>query len=269
LRVTQIDAFTDVPFKGNAAAVCVLDEFPSDRWMQSLAAEINLSETAFLVRSGDRYRLRWFTPKLEVELCGHATLASAHYLWEAGDLPPSAPALFDTASGLLRAVMRGSWIEMDFPSEPPEPVDPPTEILKALQIAPNFVGKNRFDYLIEVETEKEVRALRPDYALLAGSTARGVIVTSRSSCVDYSVVSRFFAPAVGIDEDPVTGSAHCCLGPYWAAKLQIDDIVGYQASERGGFVRMKMRGDRVDLVGQAVTVMRCELTAQASVPSSY
>ena len=269
MRVTQIDAFTDSPFKGNPAAVCVLAEFPSDRWMQSLAEEMHLSETAFLVRGGDRYRLRWFTPKLEVELCGHATLASAHYLWEAGDLPSSAPALFDTASGLLRAEKRGSWIEMDFPSEPPEPVDPPREILEALGITPKFVGKNRFDYLIEVESEEEVRALKPDLALLAGSTARGAIVTSRSSCADYSVVSRFFAPSVGVDEDPVTGSAHCCLGPYWAAKLQRDDIVGYQASARGGFVRMKMRGDRVALVGQAVTVMRCELTGPASVPSSY
>lgn len=269
MRITQIDAFTDVPFKGNPAAVCVLTEFPSDRWMQSLAEEMNLSETAFLVRSGDRYRLRWFTPKLEVELCGHATLASAHYLWEAGDLPPSVPALFDTASGLLRAEKRGSWIEMDFPGEPPEPVDPPTGMLTALGATPKFVGKNRFDYLIEVETEKEVRALRPDYALLAESSTRGVIVTSRSSRADYSVVSRFFAPAVGVDEDPVTGSAHCCLGPYWAAKLRTDDIVGYQASERGGFVRMRVRGDRVDLVGQAVTVMRCELTGPASVPSTY
>ncbi|MEJ2085994.1 MAG: PhzF family phenazine biosynthesis protein [Acidobacteriota bacterium] len=269
MRITQVDAFTNVPFKGNPAAVCLLGEFPSDRWMQTLAAEMNLSETAFLVREEDRYRLRWFTPKLEVDLCGHATLASAHALWEAGDLAPAAPALFDTASGLLRAEKRGSWIEMDFPSEPPEPVEPPAEILQALGVAARFVGKNRFDYLIELETEAEVRGVEPDFNLLSAASERGVIVTSRSSCADYDVVSRFFAPAVGIDEDPVTGSAHCCLGPFWAAKLKSDDVVGYQASERGGFVRMKVRGDRTFLAGQAITVLRGELTEPASVPASY
>ena len=259
MRIDQIDAFTDSPFKGNPAAVCLLAEFRSDEWMQSLAAEMNLSETAFLVRDRSRFRLRWFTPQVEVELCGHATLASAHFLWESGELEPRSSALFDTASGTLKADRRSDWIEMDFPSEPPEMVAAASSLLDSLGVDPVYVGKNRFDYLIEVSTEREVRDLEPDFGRLAAETERGVIVTSRSDDSQFDIVSRFFAPAVGVDEDPVTGSAHCCLGPFWSERLGIDELVGFQASERGGVVRMSQKGDRIVLAGQAITVFRAEL----------
>ncbi len=261
MRITQIDAFTDSPFSGNPAAVCLLPEFPSDDWMQKMAAEMNLSETAFLVRQGDRFLLRWFTPTVEVDLCGHATLASAHFLWESGEIGPRDAALFQTASGPLSARRRGAWIEMDFPSEPAQPVEPPPGLIDALGAVPVYVGRNRIDFLIEVATETEVRNLRPDLARLADQTERGVIVTSRSDHAEFDFVSRFFAPGVGVDEDPVTGSAHCCLGPYWSERLGADELTGYQASQRGGVVRMKPRGDRIGIEGQAVTVFSAEVSA--------
>lgn len=261
MRIDQIDAFTDAPFMGNPAAVCLLPEFPSDAWMQSLATEMNLSETAFLVRDRNWFRLRWFTPKVEVELCGHATLASAHFLWETGELEPRSSALFDTVSGTLKADRRSDWIEMDFPSEPPETVGAAPSLLESLGVDAVYVGKNRFDYLVEVSSEREVRDLEPDLGGLAAETERGVIVTSRSDDPRFDIVSRFFAPAVGVDEDPVTGSAHCCLGPYWSQRLGVGELVGFQASERGGVVRMNQQGDRIVIAGQAITVFRAELSA--------
>jgi predicted PhzF superfamily epimerase YddE/YHI9 len=239
----------------------LLAEFPNDEWMQRMAREMNLSETAFLVRQDDRFSLRWFTPKVEVELCGHATLASAHFLWESGELGPKELALFQTASGPLNAKRLGAWIEMDFPSAPAAPVDPSPMLIDALGAVPLYVGRSRFDFLVEVESEDEVRNLEPDLGRLANETERGVIVTSRSDRPEFDFVSRFFAPGVGVDEDPVTGSAHCCLGPYWSERLGIEELTGYQASERGGVVRMRPRGDRIGIGGQAVTVFRAELSA--------
>lgn len=252
----HIDAFTDRPFSGNPAAVCLLSGPADEAWMQQVAAEMNLSETAFLSREADRFRLRWFTPTIEVDLCGHATLAAAHLLWEAGELAPEITARFQTRSGLLTAVRKKNWIELDFPSEPALPAPAPEGLIEALGVMPRCVGRNRFDYLVEVDSEEAVRSLAPDFPRLAKISARGVMVTSRSSSPQYDFVSRFFAPASGIDEDPVTGSAHCCLGLFWKERLHKDELVGYQASARGGVVLVRPAGERVILGGQAVTVFR-------------
>jgi PhzF family phenazine biosynthesis protein len=254
-----VDAFTATPFAGNPAAVCILDEARDAAWMQAVAREMNLSETAFLRRQAEGFGLRWFTPTVEVDLCGHATLASAHVLWEAGHLPPADAARFQTRSGLLTATRRGARIEMDFPANPEEPASPPPDLVKALGVTPLYVGKSRFDYLVEVSSEAAVRAVKPDMALLGTLPVRGVIITSRASAPDYDFVSRFFAPGSGIPEDPVTGSAHCCLGPFWRGRLGKDEFVAYQASARGGVVHVRVQGDRVILGGNAVTVLRGDL----------
>jgi PhzF family phenazine biosynthesis protein len=257
LRLLQVDAFTSEPFKGNPAAVCLLDRERDAQWMQNVAAEMNLSETAFLLPRDGGYSLRWFTPAIEVDLCGHATLASAHALWQEKLLDGEAH--FHTRSGLLKARQDGDWIELDFPATLAQPATAPKQLIDAVGAAPIYVGKNKFDYILEVKTEDEVRRLRPNHFALRDVPVRGVIVTSRSSTPDYDFVSRFFAPGAGVDEDPVTGSAHCCLAPYWAEKLGKKDLVAYQASERGGVVRLRLEGDRVKLVGRAVTVLRGEL----------
>jgi PhzF family phenazine biosynthesis protein len=259
LTIFQVDAFTDKPFVGNPAGVCVLPEPRDARWMQNVAREMNLSETAFLQRREDGYNLRWFTPAVEVDLCGHATLASAHVIWEEGYMKREEQARFHTLSGLLTAQKKGEWIELDFPAEPDEETDSPPELAQALGVTPLYVGKNRFDYLVEVESEAVVRNLRPNYKLLETVTQRGVMVTSRATLPGFDFVSRFFAPAVGIDEDPVTGSAHCCLGPYWRRRLKKDTFIAYQASPRGGTVHVRVGDKRVYLGGQAVTVLKAEL----------
>ena len=260
--IVQVDAFTARPFAGNPAAVCVLPAPRGEGWMQDVAREMNLSETAFLHRRGDEWELRWFTPTTEVELCGHATLASAHVLWEDGHLPPDAEARFHTRSGLLTARRSGGWIEMNFPAKPAEESVPSPELVRALGVEPLYVGRSHFDALVEVESEEVVRALRPDLGLLRQVDARGVIVTSRAATPGFDFVSRFFAPRVGVDEDPVTGSAHCCLAPYWKKRLGRDGLVGFQASARGGVVRVRTEEDRVVLAGEAVTVLRGELVAE-------
>ena len=267
IPIVQVDAFTAVPFAGNPAAVCVLPEAREARWMQQVAAEMNLSETAFLVRrpgaSGDDagFDLRWFTPAVEVALCGHATLASAHALWEGGHLPAGEIARFHTKSGVLTAARQGDWIELNFPATPDQPSPAPDGLLDALGVTPVYVGKSRFDYLVEVDGESVVRALAPDFARLRALPVRGITVTSLASSADCDFVSRFFAPASGIDEDPVTGSAHCCLTPYWSRKLGRTEFVARQLSARGGLLRLRLDGDRVRLSGQAVTVMRGQLDA--------
>lgn len=255
----QVDAFTATPFRGNPAAVCLLAEPADEAWMQQLAAEMNLSETAFLVPIEDGYNLRWFTPTIEVDLCGHATLASAHTLWEAGYLAPEQQARFHTRSGLLTADRKGAWIELDFPAKLEQPADPPLNMAQALGVTPMYVGKNQFDYLVEVASDEAVRTMQPDFGLLKTLGVRGVIVTSRSDSPEYDFVSRFFAPGSGIDEDPVTGSAHSCLGPFWAVRLGKQEFTAYQASARGGVLKVRVAGDRVYLGGQAVTVLRGEL----------
>jgi PhzF family phenazine biosynthesis protein len=258
MRIFQVDAFTARPFAGNPAAVCLLEQPAGASWMQALAAEMNLSETAFLhPRPDGAFDLRWFTPVVEVDLCGHATLASAHVLWETGALAGDAVARFHTRSGVLSAVRQDDWIEMDFPATPAEPVAAPPDLLEALGVDAVAAGRTRFDYLVEVASEAAVRALQPDFVRLAQAPARGVMVTARAA--EYDFVSRFFAPASGIAEDPVTGSAHCCLGPYWAARLGRTRFIAFQASRRGGIVRVALNGDRVLLGGQAVTVFRGEL----------
>jgi PhzF family phenazine biosynthesis protein len=261
LRITQVDAFTDRPFGGNPAAVCLLPGPRDDSWMQDLAREMNLSETAYLMRQPEGFNLRWFTPAVEVDLCGHATLASAHVLWEEGHLPPAEPARFRTRSGLLTARRRGEQIEMDFPARLQEKTEPPAGLVEALGVQPEYVGRNRDDYLVLLAAEEAVRAVRPDFRLLGTVACRGIIVTSLAAGTEYDFVSRFFAPASGVNEDPVTGSAHCCLGPFWGERLGKGEMVGYQASARGGIVRVRNAGDRVVLGGKAVTVMRGELLA--------
>jgi PhzF family phenazine biosynthesis protein len=259
LTIVQVDAFTAEPFAGNPAAVCLLPKAADEAFMQDVAREMNLSETAFLHRQGDGFRLRWFTPASEVALCGHATLASAHVLWEDGHLRPHEEARFHTQSGILTAVRRGEWIEMDFPSDPAETRDAPDDLTRALGLPPSYVGRSRSNYLVEVDSEESVRRLTPDLAALRRMPVQGMIVTSRSGSPEYDFVSRYFAPRVGIDEDPVTGSAHCTLGPYWSQRLAKNDLVGYQASARGGVVGVRVAAERVFLSGQAVTVMRGQL----------
>lgn len=267
--ITQVDAFTNRPFAGNPAAVCVLTAPREDLWMQAVAAEMNLSETAYLLREKESdpetdakvFRLRWFTPEVEVDLCGHATLASAHVLWTEGHLPLDSPALFNTRSGRLTARRRDDWIELDFPCTPvstEKPADP--ALFSALLNVPVVnAAYSTFDALAEVESEEVLLGLRPDFVQLGALPIRGLIVTARASRPGFDFVSRFFAPAVGINEDPVCGSAHCCLGPYWGERLGKTDLLAFQASRRGGVVRIGLRGKRVTLAGQAVSVLKGEL----------
>lgn len=262
--VVVVDAFTEHAFAGNPAAVCVLKCPRDDRWMQRVAREMNLSETAFVYSEGEQggYRLRWFTPNVEVDLCGHATLATAHALWTEGHLPHDTTARFATASGLLTADYRQGWIELDFPATPLKESAPLLDLgaMARLIGAPVVsAGYSRFDLLIELESEEAVRSLSPDIGALKSLPVRGIIATARATTRGFDFVSRFFAPAVGVDEDPVCGSAHCCLGPFWSERLGKTDLIAYQASPRGGVLRVGIRGDRVRLGGQAVTVMRGEL----------
>lgn len=256
----QVDAFTNKRFSGNPAAVCVLNEPADEKWMQNVAAEMNLSETAFLYPQEEGYNLRWFTPAVEVDLCGHATLASAHVLWELQYLDVGTQAKFYTRSGLLTAERQGNWIELNFPKNSPEPASAPALLEQALGVELKYVGKNKFDYLVEVDSEEALRQMQPDFVLLKTLPVRGIIVTCVSASHEYDFVSRFFAPAAGINEDPVTGSAHCCLAPFWSQRLHKNEFVAYQASARGGVVRVRLAGERVYLGGQAVTVLRGELT---------
>ncbi|HEX7338134.1 MAG TPA: PhzF family phenazine biosynthesis protein [Gemmatimonadales bacterium] len=258
-RFTQVDAFTERAFAGNPAAVCVLPAARSETWMQQVAREMNLAETAFLVPSPGGYDLRWFTPAVEVDLCGHATLASAHVLWEDGHLQPGQVATFFTRSGELRATQQGGLIWLDFPSTPEREAGGSAEMQTTLGIGIRYMGRTAFDYLVEVESAAALRAITPDLGALARLPVRGVIVTALSDSPEHDFLSRFFAPAAGVPEDPVTGSAHCGLGPFWAARLGKTDLTGYQASPRGGTVRVRVDGDRVHLGGHAVTVLRGEL----------
>ena len=258
-EVFQVDAFTDRPFAGNPAAVCPMAGPPTEAWMQAVAREMHLSETAFFWPEGDALRLRWFTPGGEVELCGHATLATAHVLWESGWLERRDPALFETLSGRLSARSDGDLVVLDFPSLEGEVIEPPSRLAAALGTTPVAVSKARFDLLVELGDEQEVRRLVPDFRALAELDCRGLAVTAASDGAPYDFISRFFAPKFGIDEDPVTGSAHCQLAPYWSAKLGKREMLAYQASARGGVVRVTLRGERVELAGRAVTVLRGEL----------
>lgn len=259
--ITQVDAFTSVPFAGNPAAVCVLPVSQPDEWLQNVAQEMNLSETAFLVKRADGFDLRWFTPTTEVPLCGHATLASAHVLWSEGHLPPDESARFHTKSGLLIAKQQSEWIELDFPVNVSEAAPAPPELSQALGVPLQSVLKNSLGYLVEVASEDWVRQMQPNFELLRSLPLANVIVTSLAAQDSkFDFVSRFFAPGLGIPEDPVTGAAHCCLAPFWRDRLGKDELLAYQASSRGGIVKLRYDGgDRVFLAGQAVTVLRGEL----------
>lgn len=270
IPIHQVDAFTDVPFRGNPAAVCLLDGPRDAAWMQAVAAEMNLAETAFLRRERDAYRLRWFTPAVEVPLCGHATLASAHVLYETAQEKPDATIAFETLSGRLTAAREGDWIRLDFPALPPLPAGPPpVGLLEALGFAagdarvhevPRPGASDGPSFLVEVASPDAVRAAQPDFRALLRLPSHAVILTARGSG-EHDFVSRFFAPRVGIDEDPVTGSAHCSLAPYWCARLERRELSGLQLSQRTGVVRVRLREGRVDLLGRAVTVLRGELQA--------
>jgi PhzF family phenazine biosynthesis protein len=253
-----IDAFTDRPFGGNPAAVCLLERPAEESWMKLVAREMNLSETAFLHPVAEGYSLRWFTPAVEVNLCGHATLASAFALWETG--ASAAETLrFQTLSGELRCQREGDWIAMDFPAKRCEPAPVPDGLAEALGCELLTCGLNGMDYLVEVADEATLRGLKPNFTALSALPVRGVIVTCRGDGKPFDFLSRFFAPAAGVNEDPVTGSAHCALGPYWQARLGQSDFTAYQASERGGIVNLGVRDDRVILRGQAVRMSRVEL----------
>jgi PhzF family phenazine biosynthesis protein len=258
LPLFHVDAFTDRPFTGNPAAVCLLADWPPIRWLQGVAQEMNLSETAFLVKRDDRFDLRWFTPRVEVDLCGHATLASAHVIRELG-LNAGASVRFDTRSGILTATYRDGAIELDFPRTPSTPAETPPGLLEALGVAAKHIGRSRFDYLVEVDSEAVLRRMTPDFKSLAALPVRGIMVTCRADDPRFDFMSRFFAPAAGVDEDPVTGSAHCCLADYWNERLGKTSMTAYQASQRGGVVQVRVAGDRVILGGNAVTIARGQL----------
>jgi PhzF family phenazine biosynthesis protein len=258
-RYTVVDAFTDTPFAGNPAAVFILDAPCPQEWMQLVAREMNLSETAFLLPEGTGYRLRWFTPTVEVPLCGHATLASAHVLYESGRLARDHAARFFSHSGELGATAVSEWIALDFPLRRSVAVEEPLPLEAALGIAPLEVWRHGDNLLALLPSGADVRALSPDIAAIKALPAAGVIVTASGDAANIDFVSRYFAPAKGITEDPVTGAAHCMLAPFWADRLHKPELTGYQASARGGTVRVRPEGDRVRLLGQAVTVAQSEL----------
>jgi PhzF family phenazine biosynthesis protein len=259
MKLLVIDAFTDRPFAGNPAAICLVDKQLEDGWMHCVAAEMNLSETAFVRPLEKGFELRWFTPAIEVELCGHATLAAAHALWTEGIVNEGHAIPFHTKSGVLTCTQKADLIELDFPATPAHAAAAPAGLLDALGVNPSFVGKSTFDRFLVVESEQVVRSLKPDFTQLRRIAMRGVMVTSTSNNPQFDFVSRYFAPGVAIDEDPVTGSAHCCLGPYWGQRLGKTAMTAFQASARGGVVRVGLNGDRVILGGQAVTVVKGEL----------
>lgn len=252
--IYHVDAFTSQPFGGNPAAVCLLHGPADEAWMQKVAAEMNLSETAFIHPMAEGYGLRWFTPSTEVDLCGHATLATAHVLWETGIQQKGEAAVFHTKSGDLTAVQNGEWIEMDLPASTDEEVPPPPGLSAALGTDVGYVGRCPWIMIVEVDSEETLRAMCPDFGLLQRIPVDGFSVTARSSSDEYDFVSRFFAPRLGINEDPVTGAAHCCLGPFWQKRLGKDTFTAYQASPRGGTMKVRLSGDRACLSGQAVTI---------------
>jgi PhzF family phenazine biosynthesis protein len=273
VTVLQIDSFADKPFTGNPAAVCLMDEPAPDEWLQNVAMEMNLSETAFVwkdLTSENGFKIRWMTPLVEVDLCGHATLAACHALWQTGMLSESKEAVFQSRSGELRGRKAHETIWLDFPAAPQTPTDAPEGMIEALGVDPIHVGRNDWDFLVVVESESEVLNAKPDFTKLAMVDSRGVILTAKSdpnlrSTSEYDFVSRGFFPATGIDEDPVTGSAHCCLAPYWSTQFAAEqgdrrtNLVGFQASKRGGLVQARLVGDRVHLGGSAITVMQGNL----------
>jgi predicted PhzF superfamily epimerase YddE/YHI9 len=259
VRIVQVDAFTAEPFRGNPAGVCVFEEWPPDEWMLAVAAEMNLSETAFLVRQGAGFQIRYFTPLVEVPLCGHATLASAHLLWEEGLVPMSQEIALSAQGGQLSASREGTWVCLDFPAIPAARAEIPAGLSEAL--GADILGAYpswESGYLVELDGVETVRCLEPDFMRLR---AFGPINVTAEGSVEArcDFVSRFFAPSLGIDEDPVTGVAHCSLAPFWAERLGKSELLGFQLSRRGGVVKVRARGERVSILGQAVSVMWGEM----------
>lgn len=265
MKIFQVDSFTDRPFKGNPAGVCLLENEQAESWMQNIAMEMNFSETAFLIKSNEGFNLRWFTPKIEVPLCGHATLASAHILWEEGILEEKKLARFYTKSGELVCEKVDNWIEMAFPSRQVRAVKTSKSLIDALRLSDREIKLNLYDgngeilYLVEVVSDEIVKELNPNFEKLKEEDAKAVMVTAKSSSKEFDFLSRFFAPSLGVAEDPVTGSAHCYLAPYWGKKLNKNELIGYQTSKRGGVVKCELRGEKVIIKGQAVTVLKGEL----------
>lgn len=256
MRIYTVDAFTDKIFGGNPAGVCILENDIGDELKQNIAAEMNLSETAFVTRQENEFGLRWFTPVSEVELCGHATLASAHILWETGFLSAGETAVFNTRyKGRLYAELNEEGIQLDFPSNPPSQTEHESDVKKCLQTEPVYIGLAGNHFLAELKSEKEVREYKPDIEAIMKLPRYGLIVTAASPEGRYDIVSRFFAPAVGVNEDPVTGSAHCVLGPYWGGRLGKNILKAYQASARGGELTVEVSGNRTLLTGKALTVI--------------
>lgn len=260
LNIFTVDAFTDKIFSGNPAAVCLSDNDLKENVMQSIAAEMNLSETAFVKKIINGFSLRWFTPKAEVELCGHATLASAHILWQEGILKQDEEAVFQTVyKGILTAKKNADEIILDFPVNSPKVSGRNIELENALNCRPVYTGTTDHNYLVELSSENEVKNVKPDFALLEKLEKYGTIITAKAENKNYDFVSRFFAPQKGINEDPVTGSAHCVLTPYWSRKLNKKTLNAYQASARGGYLTVSDEGGRVLISGKAVTVLKGEL----------
>jgi len=251
-----VDAFTEKPFGGNPAGVCLLDKPADEQWMQRVANEMQHAETAFLYPLSDgSHNLRWFTPTIEVDLCGHATLASAHILWQVGRLKPDQEAKFQTKSGQLVARKSGDEIRMDFPAEPAEEMDAPPTLRLAISKPPVWIGHNRMDMLVQLESAEDVRTLGPSINAIAMLGGRGVIVTAQSDTPEYDFICRFFAPAAGVPEDNATGSAQCALGPFWSERLGKKELKSFQASPRGAVLGVEVKGDRVDICGKAFTVL--------------
>ncbi|KAA3635091.1 MAG: PhzF family phenazine biosynthesis protein [Calditrichaeota bacterium] len=259
LTLYQVDAFTSKPFSGNPAAVCITEIALDEKLMQQIAMENNLSETAFLYPEKNGYNLRWFTPAVEVELCGHATLASAHIIWEVNKFPHDKEISFYTQSGELNAAYTKDGIQLDFPSKEAEEVAAPDRLLEALGVNAVYIGKSKFDYLVELNSADEIRNCNPNFSELKKLQVRGIMITAKSDENRYDFISRFFAPGAGVDEDPVTGSAHCTLTPYWAKKMNKSVLRAYQASKRGGELLVRFNGERTNLIGNAVTMMKFEL----------
>ncbi len=257
-KIYQVDAFTHEPFKGNPAGIVLLSSQKSDDWMRGFAVEMNLPETAFLLKLPDRYLLRWFTPKVEVTLCGHATLASAHILFSEDLADKDATIIFDSASGVLEAQSKGEWIELNFPAHQIEPEKLTPKIISVLGFEPERIFRTDVNLLIEMSSFEAVRDYQPNLREISKLPFQGLIITSRMND-DFDFVSRYFAPRAGIDEDPVTGSSHCSLTPYWVSKLDKNEFTAYQASERGGVLKVKLEDDRVFIQGQAVTIFEGEL----------
>lgn len=260
LPIFLVDTFTDTPFSGNPATVCILPKPFDANWMQLVAKEISQCETAFLWRQTDSFSLRWFTATTEIDGCGHATLASAYVLWEYGFVDPKEIVRFNTKSGLLTAAKKSGWIELDFPPNLAQPADGPEDLIEGLGVKPVYVGRTPSDYLVVVDSAATVRNVVPDFDRLSKLSTEGIIITSIADSNEYDFISRCFEPSIGINEDPVCGIAHCCLGPYWAEKLGKHEFAAYQASQRGGVVRVRWDGYRVYLMGKATTILRGELT---------